>query len=500
MELRHLIPFTAPVALVPGCGAQAPTVPPSEDVVCMESRILFTTEDIDAFVDEGCDVLEGDLMVLPTEPAVFPTLREVTGTLSLAGEVALPALEVVGGLQANGVIGLDLPVLTTSGVLDASSATDLAFPALVEAETIVVRAPSVALPSLAVAGTLTLEGVVGLEAPSLRSVVTIRADQSDLGLPGLVEAGALTARSASLPQLQVLGSFVGGPLHAAVLGEAGSVDVRVLDASDLATSLPILREIGDLVVRPGLPSDVVLPGLEEVHGTLTAHEAEVVRVPVLTYAGGLDVSGTAVRAPLLEMAGSVRADLAGVAHLPVLVSVDTLAITASAVELDSLETAQQVFFSLGTGSANLPALTGEVRLSVQGGTGVLVGPGAHATLLWVDQVQGDVDVPLAPVMELLSIGYMDVDTLDLAGLEGAGSVELRSLPNLTSVQLPDLVTIGEIAISDAPSLTTLGIPALATITGCATVGGTALGPGVLASLQDAAEAGGGGFTTQGVCP
>jgi hypothetical protein len=365
------------------------------------------------------DIWEGDFSGDLSDPAIaarFAAVRVVTGSVSIQSDadVALPALEVIGGgLSLDGkMAALDLPALRTIG------------------GDVTVDVPGIdafTLPAVQTIGGelfITGNGVHGesIAAPALRSIggrlVLFWGAEGALDLPTLQTIGGSLVLEGSLTSLGLdqLAS-VGGDLHfddlqltalqlPAVRTIAGKLEVYGSDK--LATiELPALEQLGELHLSgpKGLRS-VRLPALTTIHGKLGVYDAIALDTLVLTQLAHVDASVVILDAPALH------------------------GMDVSSLATVGLEPLGDYPISIELADAGFDALSFPSLVSA-----------------------GDVTIETDP----------NLRTVSLPLLRTATALDFGASPLLTSVSAPRVTRLSYINVTEVPALTTFDVSALTTI-------------------------------------
>ncbi len=340
----------------------------------------------------ACDpdeIWDGDLDADLDDPAIAAVLarvRIVTGSLRLGGTaVAMPRLELVGGgLAVTGNLPqLDLPRLTR------------------------------------------VAGAVTIDTPGLDPVALPALEQ--VGGNFVVVGNGVHGTSIMAPALTRIGGqmvMAWGAKGALVMPALTTIDGDVRLASDLTALYlgGLLRIGGSLYVDDRTLTELRLPALRELAGTLEVHVASklaVIDLPALGSLRDLNLNHTAALTDLRMPALSAITGSALIVGTPAL----------EVVQLDALTSVATTLMV-----ADAPRL------------GALGAP------------------RLASVGEHLQLSNTGIVALDQPWLRTTGDVDVTLNPGLADVRLPALTAATRLNISDNPALRTIAVPALARAT------------------------------------
>ncbi|MEZ4317904.1 MAG: hypothetical protein R3F61_10380 [Myxococcota bacterium] len=527
---------TWPPLLALGVGCTTPAtepVPPLPDEVCTVEALLLGIEELDALASRGCTSIEGDLAVLGFNgwnwrPITFDRLRSISGVLSVRlggpgpgpSRIEMPELVDVGSVEfeMDTRTVLALGALESLEVLDVQGNGPIEAPQLVTVRRATLAVPDVDLPSLASVDTLrvhaptslpaltsanTIETTAPLALSSLRTVGTLEALSTVLELPVLETATSIEARAvdaprlthidhvrlldaadASLPTLATAGIVElelsgGGGATLPALTRADGLSVFAPGGGELG--LPVLADLGILHVDADAP--IVLPALTSVMGVDAQVRTGSLTAPLLQVSGPLGVSGASVALPSLHTAGDVSIAVDAGIDLPMLESVGPMHLEAPP-----------------TASVSLPSLVQPLRLELFGGASLGLHPDATFRALSLYEYRGAIDVTLVPDAELLWLGYVTDDSVDVAGGQHTERIVLETSPAVSSLSAPDVSTIGTLKVQGM-SLDTLDLPSLSSVIDCVGVEAGNVPPAALLAIEAGAQAGGASIFPQAwQCP
>ena len=443
-------------------------------------EVVTGASDLVADLSLPVEQIEGALTIYLSRPQSqlsFPRLTRVGGHLRITSatfrpgwddtDVAMPLLDTLGSLQADGVGhggSFSLPSLTATGGVDVGVegldltldalelvitelkvtlvAQDLSLPALTHCPRVeaVLREAYLDLPALVHVDEVEVRTSANLPTPDqgfdlplatdLTSLI-VRAEQLDAGFERLAQVDGLMQWHAGR----------GGTADLSALQEVGELELGLYDGVHL--DLPALHTVhGD--TRLIILDDATFR-LDQLAQTDTlAGAADVLAAwsfPSLQAAGSLTLTHPALVSPWPILRASrpplARQETLAV-DLPLLTGVSTLAVgpmrALTTLHLPSLDGSSLATVTL----ANLAALT--------------------ATPPWLaDLVDAD--------LRLRGNGFGP--TLDLAGLTHAGTFEVTDHPALTAILVPNLTTLGTggASIQANPLLTTLDLSTVTDIGG-----------------------------------